>query len=523
MPLMPVFVGGKVRLVQMAAGAGAKDLARAEEENVRRAGVYKRRLYYGGEQYDEENAETAIANQIDLLTGRLPEHMRLHAYSTHIQESVDFVADQMSESFSVAASDSRVQVLIDTAMEQSDRLADGLEDLLRDGLIAGDVAVFVRWDPVLATAYYEFWESEFVEFRYVRRGQLEKVIRSEVVWVYDPNVSGDKQVVERREYVMRVNDIGEMECREEVFWDDDDVLVMSSWLGVPFIPWVLIRADAKQLRGTRGESLITDQVMETADRFNAVEQVAWLIARYNSHGNLAVVGDAAQIQAKQDDCIAKDVADVLTFPGGTSVTTITLPTDPQMIEHQRQVLADAMYTAFGLTRVDTTTIQGLGGISGYALEILNRKTEGTFRRIRRNVSHDLQMLFDMTLDATAYLTNEVLTAADGTVVADLADVPIDMPVGRSFMTVDPAAEFPNREIEIRLGSGYIVDDVLVRDDFNSKLISRREALRQRGYSDEDIARIEEEIAEDAPALPEVGMFSANGTQAGATVGTATRP
>jgi len=57
MPLMPVFVGGKVRLVQMAAGAGAKDLARAEEENVRRAGVYKRRLYYGGEQYDEENAE----------------------------------------------------------------------------------------------------------------------------------------------------------------------------------------------------------------------------------------------------------------------------------------------------------------------------------------------------------------------------------------------------------------------------------------------------------------------------------
>src|SRR5690606_36902374 len=87
--------------------------------------------------------------------------------------------------------------------------------------------------------------------------------------------------------------------------------------------------------------------------------------------------------------------------------------------------------------------------------------------------------------------------------------------------------YPQREITVHLGTGYVVDKALIRDDYLSGLISQREALRQRGYTDEQIDDIENEQAEErdvrSPAqLGETQPFAGAATQAGRTVGTAQR-
>lgn len=509
MPLMPVYFNGRVSMVDIDGGQYGQ--FRQLEEEYRRGHVAKRRLYYEGSQYDDDN-DSAFEAYTKEIAGpkpsKLPEHLRKHAYSTQIQESLDFIADQLSDAFEVEATDAAVQKVIDETMDASDGMDDGVDDVLRDSLIAGDVAVFIRWDAVEQTAFYEFWESETVEFRYQDRRTLEKVIRTEIIWVEDEQHPGEmKQVTERVEYELETNPQGQTECSATTFWDDEEGPRDKEWLGVPEIPWQLLRADTKQLRGVRGESLITGQAMETADRYNAVEQVAFLISRYNSHGNLAVIGDAATLQAKQEERISKDVADVLTFPGGTALETITLPTDAAMITHQREVLGDHLYAVFGLTRVDQTTIGGLGGISGYALEILNRKTEGTFKRIRKNWGHDLEALFQATLDFVAYKSAEPVESEDE------EDQPTEFIP--DFNRIDPEAVYPNREIEIRFGSGYIVDAVTIRDDFNAKLISREEALRRSGLSEDEIKEILEEMKND-PTKGEESMFKSP-LKAGSTI------
>lgn len=525
MPLVPIRIQGKLRLINLPAGAGAKEQEDIEQENDRRLGVYWRRRYYEGSQYEDENAEAAAAEGIDQTVDRLPEHRRVHAYSTQIAESVDFVANQLAENFGLEAQDAMVQMILDTAMRQSDQFTGegddedpSVEEVVRDALVAGDVAVEVRWDPVEGGAYYEVWESEQVRFDWETRRQLERVTREETVWRFDLDMQSDRQVNERIEYDLITNEVGFLECRRQTFWDDEDSPRMVDMLGIPFIPWVLVRGLMQGLREMRGRSLITDQSMRHADRYNATEQLSYIIARYNSYGNLAVVGDTAALEARREERISKDVADVLTFPGGTGVHSITLPTDPRMIEHQKNVLAEAIYESFGLTQMRTETLTGLGKVSGYALEILNRKTEGTFRRIRRNIVRDLKGLFAMTLDMTAYRRVETdvdalmpMVAADGTTS-----------LIAPFWTVEPDVTFPNRRVTVRLGTGYIVDDVMIRDDFVSNLISRREALRQRGFDDDRIAQIEQEIEDAEPE--EVGRFARfpGGTRAGATLNAAGR-
>ena len=461
MPLQPMYMNGRVRLVTVSAGDEAREEWLKEQEIERCAGIAKRRLYYGGEQYERENQETAATLGIDWLTGRLPEHHRKHAYSTQIAESSDFMADQMTKTHEVEAAAPDVQVYVDRVLAE----IDNPEALLREALVAGDVAVRVDWDDVADLPSLMFYESEQVRFDFAQedRTALEKVSMEEVVWLED--AGGEVQKVRLTEWVL-VDGV----AVKRVFLDDDPV--EETPLELPFLPWCLLRSQVRSLSATRGESVMTQQAMECADRYNAVEQVAWLIARYNSHGNLAVIGDAASLKAQQEERVEKDVADVLTFPGGTAITSIQLPTDPQMIEHQRKVLLDALYAVFGLTRIDPESIQGLGSLSGYALEILNRKTDGTFDRIRKQWANDLKTTIGLVLD--------VVSERKGTV-------------------------FPNREMDVRLGAVYIVDDAQIRDDYGAGLISRNEALRQRGYSDEDIERIEAEVSAENPA-PEVGTF-----------------
>lgn len=453
------------------------------------------RAYYEGSQWDAVNQSAEDACEGDDCT--LPEHQKKLAYCTQIQECVDYIAAQLAEGFQVTADDAEVNRIVQGCLSGSPDLGsdDDENDLsivnqLREAVLAGDVAVRVRWDPGAQLPWLEFWEAEAVDFRFdpENRFRLIEVRLMDTVWLY---LNGS-QVETPRVRVWHVNpETGE--CEVVTYLDGE--YESAEGTGLPFIPWRMWRSQRKGLRKSRGASWVTSRIRSLADRYDAVEQLSFVITRYNSHGNLAVIGDGALISSTTDARVRKDVADVLTFPGGTAVEVITLPTDPQMIEHQRQVLLDSLYSAFGLTRLDATTIGGIGQVSGYALEILNRKTNGTFNQARTQLSRDIRSTLNLALDVYVHMvapTPEVLDVEVGEEPVVLRDV-------------DPDLEFSNRAMEIAMGTGYIVDTVMLRDDYTAKLLSREEVLRKRGYGKDEIAKIVDEIDEAEPPQPEVGL------------------
>jgi len=306
-----------------------------------------------------------------------------------------------------------------------------------------------------------------------------------------------------------------------VWWQPPDggeeTLLNSIPWGVPVVPWAVIRAKRIGLRSGRGASLIKKQTMRAADRFNAVEQVSWLIARYNSHGNLVVVGDQASLQARQEGKIHKDVADALLFPGGTAAFTISLPTDPQMVEHQRNVLLEQMFGAFGLQRLDMAQIQSIGQVSGYALEIVNQRSTGTFGRLRSQLGRDVKELLNLLLDCHAWwssapsLTEKFAAplVEEGPVVLFDMFPQADGSVLDDWMAL-PQRVFGDRSIQVRMGSGYVVDKVMLRDDVIAGQISLEERWRQEGRSNDEIDLLREELAaeNEKKAQRQVAMFAA---------------
>lgn len=523
--------------------------------------VRLRRAYYDGRQYDRRNAqcreemlssldatqeEKAVVRAMAYWDDTLPEHLRLHEYSTQIQESVDFVSNRLADSARVILADASANGVVQTALDASPELAGTPDDqelvlvnVFRDAVKAGDVPCLVRWNGTgEGTCWVEFWDSEIVEMRFAEDNDtLTKVIVEQIDWAVPPgSTTGQEEpVVIRRVWQVRdrtmVGDVPldvlegqlelspdlqlpqgpvgvRLECAEDVYLvkSDADELLATVWWGVPFVPWWLLRGDKKSIRATRGESLISDQTMKAADRYNAVQQHGWLIARYNSHANLAVAGDAMMIE-KQHQRIRKDVADVLTFPGSTSITAVELPTDPSMINAQSETLKDSMYGSMGVTRVDQSSLEGLGGVTGYALEILDQKSNGTFSRIRQSLQRDLKRLVSLILDCHAYWSAAHAAAGqdDDTPGAERATPYVD---------VDPKGRFPNRAVEIRLGTGHIVDDARIRDDFVSKLISLEEALRLKGYDDDGVKKIVQELqeAQERAATAQREAFGETGTE-----------
>lgn len=178
----------------------------------------------------------------------------------------------------------------------------------------------------------------------------------------------------------------------------------------------------------------------------------------------------------------------------------------------------------------------MGQVSGYALEILNRKSDGTFSQIGKQWMRDMRAVLNMALDVTAYKDSEPEDLAgvtgdegDGMALAEPMD-PAEMEVLSAAVLermreIDPDARFPDRKIGISLGTGYIVDEVMIREDFTAGLISIEEALRQRGRSDEDIKRILRELKAAKPKDPEVSLTpeALAAAQAALTVGTAGQP
>lgn len=517
-------VGALVMTGYQNAANDARETAYIEQETSRVLDVMRRRAYVEGTQHDVANARAAEGCEGGVEG--LPEHEKRLAYSTLIGESVEFITAQAAETFQVTAQDPRVQEIVDAVLATSPDLASGEGDedvsvssVLREALIAGDVPVHVRWDPLTGeegSAWFECWEAEAVEFRYSEtdRRVLEHVILREVVW-RDVGVEF-REEVRTTLYTMQM---GECVVVEQYGNEEPQPPVTT---GLPFIPWVLLRAQKPGLRTSRGKSLISDKVMRLADRYDANEDNSYKIGRYNSHSTIALIGDSALLTTQNVTVVEKDVADVLALPTGTQAVVLSLPTDPEMIEHQREVLLDSLYAAFGLTRVDQSTLQGLGGVTGYALEILNRKTDGTFAAIGKQFRADLRTALYMALDVTAYrLAEAERDLANEPISVEMLEDPAEM-LRLTFERidamneVDPASEFPNRIMEIRLGSGYIVDDVMVREDYNAGLFSLRETLRRRGLTDPQIDKVIDEMNEEKPPQPEVAV-STSLLQAGATL------
>lgn len=521
----PVHLGPGPRLDRDRETFDSREDAAAHAEKQRRDHIAEARQYYAGEQYDEDNAECArdlaAANQRAekaivrylLDAYQLPEHLRRHAYSTQIAECVDFLADRLAEGFAVETSPQPVADIVNACLDATPELSATDDDeqravatVLTEAVKCGDVPVLIRWDETQSSCRLEFWDSEMVrmDFAAGRPDTVEKVSVDQTDW---RTVEGThRQVQLRRDWVLTdPDDPGGRRCVEQVFIVDQGEEIARSpveqieWR-LPVLPWHVLRAHRPRLRDTRGTSLVSTQAMRTADRYNAVEQVSWLIARYNSHGNLVVFGDQAHLMAQEGKRIQKDVADVLTFPGGTGAEAITLPTDPRMIEHQRQVLLEALFGCFSLTRTDQQTISNLGQVSGYALEILNERSEGTFARIRSQLVRDFKRLLSLVVDVHTYRQRNWQPGGE-----------VELPA--------------TRDITVRLGSGWVVDDAQARDALLAGAISRREYLRLTGRSDDEAGRILDEIAEEQERFRDRGGESGNfvsGIQAGRTLGDVSR-
>ena len=509
-------------------GGDAKQAAKVAKEQNRVGMVKLCRLYYAGEQYDRINEERALASKVGSVF-ELPEHEKLHAYSTQIQESVDFIAGQISENFDLVIKDDEVKAVLEKALKRSPSLKGAyghnnlsLTNTVRDALIAQDTPVLIRWDPVDETAWPEYWASEDVTFDFNDRDLtlLEKVTTKQSVWTVGMGgVPMPKNEI--TEYFLAMG-----ECVKRVYFENEEDEAVTTPQGVPFIPWTSLRVNMQSVKKQRGESIISAQACRHADRYNAVEQVAYLISRYNSHGNLAVIGDGSTLKAQMDERINKDVADVMTFPGGTALQVLSLPTDAQMIIHQRTVLLDSLFGSFGLARVDQETLTGLGQVTGYALEILNRKSEVTFSQIKNQYVGDFKTMLNMLLDMHTYKEGEQafyesLSAATDEEIAlgvfPVLDIEVvSEKVWERLKDIDPLAVYPEtkRVYEIHLGSNTVVDKVQLKAEYDAGLISRAEYLRQCGYTKEEIDKISEEIDEEKPAAPEGGL-GANGVAAGA--------
>lgn len=535
----------------------AKELGRRDE-------VAERRAYYDGSQHDADNAtclaelgtdrartgEKGLARWIQ--DQRLPEHLRMHPYSTQITEAVDFLTHRLTAEFGVECpKGSRIQDVIDRCLDSSPELSGTAGDdelsvvnVTREALCAMDCPVRVRWDPTLGNAWLDFYPSEAVraDFADPRSDKPTLVMLWETHW--RPGDQGEmRQVTIRREWEVSAfqypapGDTGPdrsgpvtIQCVES-WWEErpggQDILIDRIPTGVPFVPWGLLRGSRKKLRMERGQSVITTRAMRCADRLDAVEQHSWLACRYNSHATLVIAGDQSMVQLQgQDEVVHKDVADVLKVPGGTDVHSVSLPTDPSMVEHQRGVLLDALFDCFGLTRTDQSTLAGLGQVTGYALEILNTKTDSTFDALRTQFVRDWTALLNTVLDCHAHWT----AAGAGADPEALFD-----PVAAVIrgLEADPQVIYPDRKMEIRTGSGGVVDVAQLRDDYVAGVISRRQVLRARGMTDDEIDRIEREIREEAQAATEAqqavtgglegGRFGAPAPQFGVAGGTSSTP
>ena len=456
----------------------------AEEQRAIRVKMYaKYWQYYRCEQYDKENE-----NERSLLgltpDRRLPEHRRLHSYTGVIEEGIDFITDQLIENLGIEVkSNAEIasgepddtpppeQTIFLNIWEQSDMDLNA-PDLTREALISAESYILLKWDEAEKLVRLIPYDAESIDPVY-SQDNYKKMIRCNI-WQNKYVQEQGREVKYKEQYILGMTSEGFQECMYLKFDDVSEQPIESKLLNIPFIPIIHIKAIRKRVRESFGESLV-DRLMSDADRYNAVNQLEFLIARFNSSSHLAIFGNETQIKPENLH-LGGEANDFWSFPSTTDAKAIALPTDPTMLTNQKETIETQMYRKMGLQRMDIQDFKGLGAPSGYALEIINRKTEGVFSRLQKELSKSYVEVFDKAMDMQAIMES-----------------------GKTWWSIDPKKIYPNRTIGFIFGSMFVADREQIRADYVAGIISQKKSLIMMGFSEIEALEIMDDLASEREA------------------------
>lgn len=454
--------------------------------------------YYGGEQYDDENRKASQAHHLK-KDERLPEHIRKHAYSGVMADGIDFITDQLMNDLAIEiASNKEVETgKKDEEIPEEQNIFQGVwdksdmdleaPDLTREALVSGESYILLGWDEAEKTVKFIPYDAESVHPVY-SEDNYKKMIMADIVQTRF-NEEENREITITDRYVLGATSEGYMECVYLRFEDKDEKPVEARLLNIPFIPIIHLRAIRKRVRQSFGESMIKNLIGD-ADRYNMVNQLEFLIGRYNSISHLALFAGDTKITPEQL-YLGGEVNDFWVFPDTTEGKVMTLPTDPTMLQNQKDTIETQMYKKMGLQRMDIEDFKGFGAPSGYSLEIINRRTDGIFSRIRKELAKGYIELFNKTMDMQAIMES-----------------------GKAWYEIKPLGEYPNRNVKFSFGTIFVADLEQIRQDYVAGIIPRKRALMAKGYSENEAIKISEEVdAENAKKnegeLEGVGAFLKN--------------
>ena len=463
----------------------------AEEQRSLRIQQYKKYWqYYKGEQYDKDNL--AIRASLGLSPDkRIPEHLRLHSYTGVIEEGVDFITDQLVENLNIEVkSNAEIasgepadeppleQQIFLNIWEQSDMDLNA-PDLTRESLVSAESYILLRWDEAEQIVRMVPYDAESVEPEY-SQDNYKKMIRCTIHQIkYVPEL--DRNVDYREIYAIGQTSEGFVECIYLKYNDIDDDPIETRLLNIPFIPIVHLITIKKRVRESFGESLV-ERLVGDADRYNSVNGLEYQIARYNSISHLAIFGeDTARVKGENLN-LGGEATDFWAFPASTDVKPVTLPADITMISSQKETVENHMYRKMGLQRMDIQDFKGIGAPSGYALEIINRKTDGVFTRIQKELTKGYVEVFDKTMDMQAIMES-----------------------GKPWYKTDPKKTYPNRTVIFTFGSLFVADKNEIRSDFVAGLVSQKKSLMLMGYSETEALEIMDQCQEEKEAAGALEM------------------
>lgn len=453
-----------------------------EEQRAFRVRMYEKYWkYYRREQYDKENESERL--QLGLTSDkRLPEHRRLHCYTGAIEEGIDFITDQLMEKLSIKVKTNAEvlsgepedtppseQTIFLNIWEQSDMDLNA-PDLTREALVSAESYILLKWDESEQIIKILPYDAESIDPVY-SQDNYKKMIHCNI-WENKYDSVQGREVKYREQYILGMTSEGYQECLYLKYNDIQDEPIEARLLNIPFIPIVHIKAIRKRVRESFGESLV-ERLVPDADRYNAVNQLEFLIARFNSSSHLAVFGTESAIKPENLH-LGGEANDFWAFPATTDAKAIALPTDPTMLVNQKETIENQMYRKMGIQRMDMQDFKGLGAPSGYALEIINRKTDGVFIRIQKELSKAYIEVFDKSMDMQAIMESQ-----------------------KPWWSIDPKKIYPNRTIIFTFGSMFVADREQIRSDYVAGLVSQKKSLILMGYSETEALEIIDQVNEES--------------------------
>ena len=345
-------------------------------------------------------------------------------------------------------------------------------DLTREALISAESYILLKWDEAEKIVRLIPYDAESIDPVY-SQDNYKKMIRCNI-WQNKYVQEQGREVKYKEQYILGMTSEGFQECIYLKFDDISETPIEARLLNIPFIPIIHIKAIRKRVRESFGESIVA-RLMSDADRYNSVNQLEFLIARFNSSSHLAIFGNDSQIKPENLH-LGGEANDFWAFPATTDAKAIALPTDPTMLTNQKDTIENQMYRKMGLQRMDVQDFKGLGAPSGYALEIINRKTEGVFSRLQKELSKSYVEVFDKSMDMQAIMES-----------------------GKTWWSIDPKVIYPNRTVDFIFGSMFVADREQIRADYVAGIISQKKSLTMMGFSEIEALEIMDDQANEREA------------------------